>query len=259
MLEGQKEIKSVFGLQLSLQPLETLADRLTQEMPAPNEKAHMVFTLNLDHVVQLSRGNVAFRMAYDRAQTVTADGMPIYRYARLRGVPLPGRAPGADLLPALIDRLVPGKHRPFFVTSDLETASRIKSLLIKRDFDASAVASAVPPFGFELDEHYSGELAQWIQAHGTTHLIFGVGAPKSEIWLDRHRADIGPCYALSSGSSTNFLVGTAKRAPRWMRAAGFEWFWRFCCEPRRLFRRYFIDSWQFLKAIKDDLARGRAK
>ena len=254
--EYRKETKSVFGLQLSLQNLETLADRLTQESPALDGEAHLVFTLNLDHVVQLARKNAAFRTAYNRAQTITADGMPVYRYAQFRGVPLPSRVPGADLLPALIDRLAPERHRPFFVTSDLETASRIKSLLMERGFDASAVDTIVPPFGFESDEVYSHELAQRIRAHGTTHLIFGVGAPKSEIWLDRHRATIGPCYALSLGSSTNFLVGTAKRAPRWMRDAGCEWFWRFYCEPRRLFRRYFIDSWQFLRAIREDLVMG---
>jgi N-acetylglucosaminyldiphosphoundecaprenol N-acetyl-beta-D-mannosaminyltransferase len=257
MLEKRKETKKVFGLQFSLQNLDALADRLTSESPAPDAPAHLVFTLNLDHVVQLSKTNTAFRKAYDSAQTVTADGMPVYIYARLRGVPLPGRTPGADLLPALLERLAPERHRPFFITSDSTTASRLKGLLMERGFGDRAVSMEVPPYGFEKDETYSSELAQRIRDHNTTHLIFGVGAPKSEIWLDRHRAAIGPCYALSLGASANFLVGTATRAPRWMRFGGLEWFWRFCCEPRRLFRRYFIDSWRFLKAVKDDLKIGQ--
>jgi len=46
-------------------------------------------------------------------------------------------------------------------------------------------------------------------------------------------------------------VGKTKRAPLWMQKAGFEWFYRFLQEPRRMFRRYFIDDmaffWLFLK------------
>jgi N-acetylglucosaminyldiphosphoundecaprenol N-acetyl-beta-D-mannosaminyltransferase len=85
----------------------------------------------------------------------------------------------------------------------------------------------------------------------------GVGAPKSEIWLDAHRNEIGPCYAFPFGSAPNFLVGTASRAPQWMRAIGFEWAWRVACEPKRLFRRYFIHSWAFLAAVLDDLRNVR--
>jgi len=248
---------TALGVRFSPYDLETLADRLTQEGIAPGEEAHLVFTANLDHIVQLhKKWNAAFRMAYQRAKTITADGMPVYMYARLRGVRLRGRVTGSDLLPALIDRLSIDRHRPFFVTSDRETASRVTALLTERGFDGGAIATVVPPFAFEHDVDYSMCLARQIKAHETTHLIFGVGAPKSEVWLDRHRPYIGPCYALSIGASANFLVGTAKRAPRWMRGVGLEWCWRFYFEPRRLFRRYFIDSWQFLAAIKADLSGG---
>ena len=233
---------TALGVRFSLYDLETLADRLTQEGLAPGKEAHLVFTANLDHIVQLhKKRNAAFRVAYQRAETVTADGMPVYMYARLRGVGLRGRVTGSDLLPALIDRLSIDRHRPFFVSSDQETASRVTALLTVHGFDGGAVATVVPPFAFEHDVDYSMFLARQIKAHKTTHLIFGVGAPKSEVWLDRHRPYIGPCYALSLGASANFLVGTAKRAPRWMRAAGLEWCWRFYFEPRRLFRRYFIE------------------
>jgi N-acetylglucosaminyldiphosphoundecaprenol N-acetyl-beta-D-mannosaminyltransferase len=247
-----KSMKSVFGLHFSTCDLETLAARLTNSPPPDDGEAHMLFTVNLDNVVCL-RSNPAFRAAHHRAEIVTVDGAPVYLYARCRGVALPGRVTGADLLPALFDRFVPGTHRPFFVTSDQATASAIEALFAQRGFPKDAVEFVVPPRGFEADEFYSTQLARQIRSHRTSHLVFGVGAPKSQIWLDRYRRELGSCYAFPFGSAANFLAGTASRAPGWTRAVGGEWLWRFCCEPRRLFRRYFVDSWQFLAAMKDDL------
>lgn len=245
---------SVFGLQFYSLDLKTLADRLTRELPEGNE-AHMLFTVNLDHVIHL-RKNRAFRAAHERAKIITADGMPVYLYARLRGFHLE-RITGADLLPALMERFSPARHRLFFITSDKETAERIEAMLKMRGFDGSSLATVVPPFGFEKDPDYSSRLARCIKNHCTTHLVMGVGAPKSEIWLDVYRKQIGSCHAFPFGSAPNFLVGTATRAPRWMRTIGCEWLWRVGCEPRRLFRRYFIDSWEFLAAISDDLMTDR--
>ena len=34
--------------------------------------------------------------------------------------------------------------------------------------------------------------------------------------------------------------------PVWMQNAGLEWFYRFLQEPRRMFRRYFIDDMAFV-------------
>jgi len=244
--------RAIFGLRFSAAGTEALADHLAYVSVRPGGGVETLFTANLDHVVKM-RSNVAFRTAYERASFVTADGMPVYFYARWRGVRIPERVTGADLFPALMERLDPARHRPFFVVSDADTARRIEAKLLRRGFERVPVA--VPPFGFDADEAYSSELARQIAACGTTHLFFCVGAPKSEMWLDRHREALGPCYALALGAGANFYAGTAQRAPRLMRAIGAEWLWRFICEPRRLFRRYFIDSWEFLLAIADDLRR----
>lgn len=241
----------VFGIDFSSLSLEMLVDELAKNSPDEKEGITL-FTANLDHVVKM-RKSPAFRQAYGRASIVTADGFPVYFFARLRGAQLPGRVTGADLFPALLARLSPKKHLPFFVVGDKETAACIEGVLVERGF--KKVVAIVPPFGFEEDADYSHRLAERVAAHGTTHLFFCVGAPKSEIWLDQHRQMIGPCHALALGMGANFFAGTVRRAPPWVQRIGGEWFWRFLHEPRRLFRRYFIDSWWFLLAMAEDLMR----
>ena len=47
------------------------------------------------------------------------------------------------------------------------------------------------------------------------------------------------------GTSFEFYRGT-KRAPIWMQKIGMEWFYRFIQEPKRMFKRYFIDDIKFI-------------
>src|SRR4051794_12154949 len=150
-----------------------LISELTDDPVPDGEGPRSVLTANLDHVVQLRR-NAAFRAAYHKAWRVTADGMPVFLYAKLRGA-VSHRLTGADLFPTLLTALTPDQHRCFFVASSRATALALTRLLRPRGFTASSLRFEIPPRGFEADPDYSAQLAQRIREHGTTHLFFGVG------------------------------------------------------------------------------------
>jgi N-acetylglucosaminyldiphosphoundecaprenol N-acetyl-beta-D-mannosaminyltransferase len=232
-----------------------IAQILLDRPIAPGLPARLIVTSNVDHVVCLRR-NEDFRAAYGSAFIVTADGMPVFLYARLRGTRIRRRAPGSDLIAILIDRFDCTRHRPFFVCANAGVAEALSDRLSWRGFAPGCAAFAAPPFGFEDDEAYSRDLGNRIRGHGTTHLVLGVGAPKSEVWAHRHRPLIGSCYVLPVGAGLEYAVDLKRRAPAVLRRVGLEWAWRLVLEPKRLFRRYAIDSWPFLAAIRDDL-RGR--
>lgn len=243
----------VFGIDFTTLSQDELVTAIAQrEIPAGNG-LRSVWTANVDHIVHLDR-NPEFRAAYQNAWTVTADGAPVVAYGRLRGASFT-RLTGADLFRALLPALCPDSSRCFFVAPTKTTARGLNTYLLSRGFSPSSIAYDVPPRGFEEDPDYSEWLAQRIREHTTTHLFFGVGAPKSEIWIHRHRRILGDCYAMSLGAAFEFFIGTRKRAPLWVQRSGLEWFWRFLLEPHRLFRRYFLDSWHFLAVVKKDLTR----
>jgi UDP-N-acetyl-D-mannosaminuronic acid transferase (WecB/TagA/CpsF family) len=50
---------------------------------------------------------------------------------------------------------------------------------------------------------------------------------------------------MALGATVDFEAGSAKRCPLSIQRLGMEWFWRFCQEPRRLFKRYFVDDMKF--------------
>ena len=50
---------------------------------------------------------------------------------------------------------------------------------------------------------------------------------------------------MALGATIDFEAGNIKRAPKLVQILAMEWFYRFLKEPKRLFRRYFIDDIQF--------------
>ncbi|TXN20077.1 WecB/TagA/CpsF family glycosyltransferase [Methylobacterium sp. WL9] len=220
----------------------------------PHSRPRLVVTANVDHIVILSE-NAAFRKAYDGAAVRTLDGMPLVWLARLGGERNVRRITGHELIAAALAMPQPAGRRVFLMSSRDVVGARVAASFVEAGLPAEAVRVATPPFGFETDEACSSRLAAEIRAHGTTLLIMGVGAPKSEIWVDRYGADLGNPVTLAIGEALNVAAGLVPRAPVLMQRLGLEWFFRFLHAPRRLFPRYFLRSWRFLKIAA--ASRGR--
>ena len=222
---------------------------------APSDEPRMIVTANVDHIVQLSE-NAEFRGAYARAAARTLDGMPLVWLARRACRQPVHRVTGHDLLACILADPPPFARRIFFVASRQDAADTLTDRLQAGGLPRGSVTSAVPPFGFEADTAYSRALIERIRAHGTTLLVMAVGAPKSEIWIDRHRALLGDPVVFCVGDALNVAAGCMSRAPGVVQQLGLEWVFRFLQAPRRLFRRYFIKSWRFLGiVIQDRLSR----
>ncbi|GLS46454.1 WecB/TagA/CpsF family glycosyltransferase [Methylobacterium brachythecii] len=220
----------------------------------PRTCPRLIVTANVDHVVILAE-NAAFRKAYDGAAMRTLDGMPLVWLARITGARNVRRITGHELIAAALTAPQPSERRVFLIGSSDLVGTRAAAAFTAAGLAPEAIANATPPFGFEGDEVYSRRLAAEIRAHGTTLLILGVGAPKSEIWVDRYGPLLGDPVTLAVGEALNVATGLVPRAPVLMQRLGLEWFFRFLHAPRRLFSRYFLRSWRFLRIVA--ASRGR--
>lgn len=241
----------LFGYQFSTATMDEIVAR-TARLPEAGQGVRMVVTANLDHIVQLQR-NTGLRDAYRNAWFRTIDGMPVWLYSKMRGAGVTERVTGADLLPCLAETWDPTHTRLYFVASSASIAKGLFEWAQSHGYPPGSVAVDIPPFGFEHDPAYSERLTQAISDHGTTHLLFGLGCPKSEIWINDHRNQLGDVYAFAIGAALAFFVGEQRRAPVLVRKFGFEWMWRVYHEPDRLAQRYFLQSWGFTVALLKDL------
>jgi N-acetylglucosaminyldiphosphoundecaprenol N-acetyl-beta-D-mannosaminyltransferase len=235
----------IFGYPISDLSQDEVVLRALRTKPA-GAGVSMVATMNVDHVVNLQK-NPRFRAAYDFASTVVADGTPVFLIARIKGSHVQ-RITGSDLAVAIDEKLTPGIHRPFYVVSQTAVGEKLVEDLVARGFSRADVAFFCPPMGFQDNAQQSAEITRAVRDLRATHLFMGVGAPKSEIWIYEHRHDLGDLNAFCFGAGLDFLAGTQTRAPKLVSHIGFEWLWRLLSQPKRLGRRYLINSWTFFPA-----------
>ena len=112
------------------------------------------------------------------------------------------------------------------------------------------VGSRTPSFGFEKNEQECLDIVDEINRIKPTVLAVGVGAPKQEKWIVKYK-DLMPSVKifLAIGATIDFEAGNTQRAPQWVSQVGLEWLYRVFCEPKRLWRRYFIEDFPFLWLI----------
>lgn len=231
------------------------AEVLAAARAQPATQPRLVVTANMDHVITLSE-NPAFRTAYEGAAARTIDGMPLLWLAWLRGERDAQRITGHDLLATALCEPWTSERRVYLICATEAIATSLTERLVGGGFPSAAIATTVPPIGFDNDEAYGRDLAARVRAHGTTLLVLGVGAPRSEIWVDRQGAALGSPIVLAVGDAVNVAAGLAPRAPLLMQRIGLEWLFRFAHSPRRLFHRYFVRSWKFLWLAGWEIVRG---
>lgn len=211
-----------------------LEARVTERLA--QRRGFALATLNLDHLVKL-RQSEAFRRAYAAHDLVTADGNPIVWAARLAGRPI-ALVPGSDAVLPLA-RVAARQGVPVaLVGSTPETLAAAKAVLERDVRDLEVVLCVAPPMGFDPEGPGGTEVLDQVAASGARLCFVAMGAPRQEILAARGRA-LAPHVGFASiGAGLDFIAGTQRRAPVWVRRLAVEWLWRALSDPRRLAGRY---------------------
>lgn len=203
-----------------------------------------VVTPNVDHIVKLQKDE-EFLDLYNKADLILTDGVPLMWAAKLFGTPLKEKVSGSDLFPDLCKHAAEQKQTMFFLGGLEGVAEKAKAELEQRYPNLQVVGTYSPPFGFEKDEVENQKIIDMINSLNVDILCVGVGAPKQEKWIYHNREKLNVKVSLGIGASFDFIAGTVQRAPLWMQKVGLEWFYRTIKEPKRMFKRYFIDDMVF--------------
>jgi N-acetylglucosaminyldiphosphoundecaprenol N-acetyl-beta-D-mannosaminyltransferase len=208
-----------------------------------SRRPHYVVTPNVDFLVQ-AQVDVELRRILCEADLVLCDGTPLVWASRLLGNRLPERVAGSDVVPLFINVAAEKGYRLFFLGSNPESAARAIDNLRARYPTLCIAGHYAPPFNRLLEMDHE-EIKRRILAARPDVLFVCFGCPKQEKWMAMHYRSLGVPLAAGVGGTMDFLGGTLKRAPVWMRRSGTEWLFRLLQEPRRLFRRYSKDLWVF--------------
>lgn len=67
-------------------------------------------------------------------------------------------------------------------------------------------------------------------------LLVGYGHVKQELWIGRNSKLIPSRVSVGVGGTLDYLSGNIKRAPKFIRGLGLEWFYRLITQPNRILR-----------------------
>jgi N-acetylglucosaminyldiphosphoundecaprenol N-acetyl-beta-D-mannosaminyltransferase len=207
-----------------------------------------VFTPNVDHVV-FADEDPRFGAAYRDVDLSLVDGMPVLWASRALGTPLPEKISGSDLLRPLAARAAARGWGIYLLGAGPGVAERARGILEEEFPGLRVVGVSSPKIDLADDLAAQRAILDGIRAARPDLLFLALNTPKQEIWAHRIREAVSPTVVIGVGAGVDFVAGEAKRAPRWVSNAGFEWLFRLSREPGRLWRRYLLRDPKFLGIV----------
>jgi len=219
--------------------LNAWVDSLTVQEIVEELDEGILFTLNPDHLYWLQR-SPEFAAAYRNAALVSSDSKYVYWALGFLGRAIKQKSSGSDIVPTYWRHHAQNPAVTIFLLGARPGIARMAQDRINRLAGREIVVGAHgPSFNFVNDEEETCQTIEMINASGATCLIVGLGAPKQEIWIDRHRSRMpGVKVYMGVGATIDYEAEAVRRAPGWMARNGLEWVYRMATEPRRYWRRY---------------------
>lgn len=229
-----------------IQILNINIQSISQQELLANLKKGVLITPNVDHLVKLQKDN-EFYDVYQKAEWVVCDSKILYILSKLLKNPLPEAIPGSSFFTAFYEYHKDDPNCKIFLLGAAEGIAVKAMERINQKVGRNIIVGAhSPSYGFEKKPEECEELIRIVNESGANVVLVGVGAPKQEKWIMKYRNRMPKVdIFMGLGATIDFEAGTLKRAPKLWQKIGMEWLYRCLKEPKRLFKRYFIDDMKF--------------
>ena len=240
-----REVYCILGMPVDAVDMAGALQKL--EAAAAGGAPFLVSTPNLNFLVNI-QSDEEFRDTLLDSDLCLADGLPIIWIARIMGLPIRERVAGSDMFDALKSPARFAQQLSVFLFGGAQgAAAAVAAKLHAEPCGLRAVGSLDPGF-LTVEEMSRDDIIDVINASNADLLAVFLGAKKGQLWLHRNHDRLRVPIRVQLGATVNFQAGTVRRAPRMVRAWGFEWLWRIKEEPY-LWRRYWNDGRVLLRLL----------
>ena len=174
------------------------------------------------------------------------DGFPVAKASSILYKNKQGRVDGYNVFHKTIEKGLENNLSHYFFGGDEVIINKLKSKLIKKYPNINILGYTCPPFLNYKDlikDYYIRDLIEkkpdvvWVS----------LGFPKQEEFIDLllKYNDIESNFA-GIGAVFEWTAVTKVKAPEILANIGLEWVFRLMQEPKRLFKRYFVDNFLFI-------------
>lgn len=186
--------------------------------------------------VMTARQERLYAEALEAADLVVPDGMPVIWALKQEGfTSLKERVYGPTLMErCLRDARFPRKRHVLIAGQEKAREG------VRAKFSDVHWAGETDFLFNDLDEGGYDRLADELNAMEGDFLWVSLGGGKQVYFMHRIAPRLKKGLLLGVGAAFDFHAGLIPQAPYWMQQAGLESVFRFCCEPKRLWRRYLV-------------------
>ncbi|MFD3408650.1 WecB/TagA/CpsF family glycosyltransferase [Aquirufa sp. HETE-83D] len=196
-----------------------------------------------------ARATARVQEIYKHADYVLCDGVPVKWASIFLGNPIKERITGLDVLPRIFPFAASRNFTMFLLGASPGVAETLKTVMEAKHPGVKIVGTFVPPFRAVFSKEENQEMLDAINKVKPDILLVSLTAPKQDIWIAENLANLETHLAIGIGGAFEVAAGMINRAPKWMQKSGLEWFYRFLQEPKRMFRRYFMEAPVFIPLI----------
>ena len=224
-IKHQKPTHKVLGL-----PLHVLDDYTQWLSDCIQQRTGVhVVTLNAEMAMQADQDDGLASVIKD-ADLVVPDGAGVVLYLRLRGQSIQ-RCPGIELAEAVIRAASTMKEpAPLFFFGGAPGVAQTAVQTWQAKLPEMAIAGIQHGFVKAEDEQ---EFCETLKAANPAVIFVGLGVPRQEFWIAKHRHLCPDAIWMGVGGSLDVWAGTKDRAPKWLRENSLEWTYRLYKEPWR--------------------------
>jgi N-acetylglucosaminyldiphosphoundecaprenol N-acetyl-beta-D-mannosaminyltransferase len=205
-----------------------------------DKKQHMIFTPNPEMLVDTQKDGY-FREVLNKADLNICDGKGIQLVSKEKLE----RIPGSDFMIDICSFAEQNKYSVFFLGSRSRAVTekltknvqdKFRTLKIVGSHQGLSITKlADGQISYNKDEN--NELVAEIVMARPDILFVAFGHGKQEKWIYENLTDMPSVkIAMGVGGAFDYISGSKKRAPSWMRSLGMEWFFRLLYEPKRVGR-----------------------
>ena len=246
MIEQPPSIR-VLGTKVHMVEIPEVITRMEHWIENDHGICHHVVNSGM-HGVMAAHRDPKLGSVFESVDLFAPDGILMVLVARLRGFKLKKKNTGPDILWEFARSAGEHGYSSYFYGDEESVLQRMEDRLKDAFPGLKIVGRRSPQFRQLTPEEDAADVAAINQAAPDV-LWVGLGMTKQERWIAEHRTQLRVTVAVGAGAAFKFVSGDISRGPSWMRNIGFEWLWRLFNEPKRIWRRVFIDAPQFIALV----------
>ena len=199
---------------------------------------------NANTLVRCSK-NSQLKDVVDNFTIKTPDGFPVAKALSFLSKQKFSRVDGYKVFLQTIEEGVSKSKKHYFFGNNEKTTTLMIKNLVKM-FPEIIISGYHCPEFMTADELVFNN-KETIKELDADIIWVSLGFPKQELFIDQLCNEIKPkANIVGVGAVFEWMSGEKRKAPEWMANLGLEWFLRLIQDPKRLYKRYFIDNTLFI-------------